>query len=68
MAAAVGGREEIVKYFLKNLHCNENIRDIVRLACECNCIILMIFKGVGMSIQLILSDLFLCMHATVEPL
>ena len=31
MAAAWGGREEIVKYLLKDLQCNVNVRDVVRL-------------------------------------
>ena len=31
MAAAWGGREEIVKYLLKDLHCSANVRDIVSL-------------------------------------
>ena len=32
MAAAWGGREEIVKYLLKECNCSVNVRDIVRLA------------------------------------
>ena len=31
MAAAWGGRGEIVKYLLKDLQCNVNVRDVVRL-------------------------------------
>ena len=30
MAAAWGGREEIVKHLLKDCQCNVNVRDIVR--------------------------------------
>lgn len=31
MAAAWGGRGEIVKYLLKDLQCNVNVEDMVRL-------------------------------------